>query len=845
MLGKRTKILTITLLTLLSTLSLRAIETKYTATIAPNDTYLFGCTPLTAAGEYSKTIQRIGGGDSIINLTLKKSQPAITVKYDATIGPNDTYLFGCTPLTAEGEYSKTLQRVGGGDSTVILTLKKSQPSVTVKYDATIGPNDTYLFGCTPLTAEGEYSKTLQRVGGGDSTVILTLKKSQPSVTVKYDAEIKADDNYLFGCDVYTFADPGPQTLKKTLQRVGGGDSIIIVNLTVTASGGADPIEVKYTATINSGETYLFGCTPLTDAGDYSNVLKRTNGSDSTIYLTLKVNQPDTAVAYTATINSGETYLFGCTPLTDAGKYSNVLKRVGGGDSTIYLTLKVNADTAVAYTAKIKQGQTYLFGCQQLTDAGPYTNTLTRALGGDSIIQLTLKVLMPTYCDTTIVTCDSLDWIHTTLKVSGDYVDTIPNVAGGDSIVTLHLTINHSYDTIVPAVKACDSYNWVDAAYSFDTLITKTGTYVHTFVLSTGCDSVVTLPVTINHSYDTIVPAITECDSLRWTDVAFSFDTLITKSGTYVHTFVLPTGCDSVVTLPVTINYSAASEETPITECNSYYWKNADTTITKTGIYTHVFKTVSQCDSVVTLNATIYYSDTTVKPTPTEPVCNRYYWAEADTMITKSGTYTHVFQNQHGCDSVVNFTVTITIPYVDTLEVRAYYGYRIIMINRNQIENLDGWHLDSLQNDHPEYVKWHQIDLNGNDTKVGEGYYYTLANGEPLPTGYKYYAIVEIPAVPGKSCGALGRTETITIGVTAAAPALVPSLARPGEDIQVINLNPEVETTIRVYSTDGILQKVLTSIGETHCTIKASDAIGFYLVEIVGDDMKSTLRYMVK
>ena len=615
--------------------------------------------------------------------------------------------------------------------------------------------------------------------------------------------------------------------------------LTITLLTLLSSLSLHAIETKYTATINPGETYLFGCTSYNTAATPSQTLTAFGGGDSIVHLTLKLLYPEVKVGYAATINDGETYLLGCKTYTAAGEYKDTLTSAAGGDSIVVLTLKViPTEINVGYTTSIKEGQIYLFGCDTLTKAGTYKDTLITDAGGDSIVALTLNVLATTKLDTTIVTCDSLEWIKGTLTTSGDYIDTIANVAGGDSIVTLHLTINYS-TTGKEIIKACDSYTWHGKDY------TATGSYIDTLVNTAGCDSIVTLDLTINHSYDTTLLAVTECDSLRWTDAAFGFDTLIVTSGTYVHTFVLATGCDSVVTLPVTINYSAKSEETPVEECNSYYWKNADTTITTSGTYTHVFKTVLGCDSVVTLQATIHYSDTTVKPTPTEPVCNSYYWSEADTTITKSGTYTHVFQNQYGCDSVVTFTVTINMPYVDTLEVRSYYGNRIIMINRNQIDSIPGWHLDSLHNDHPEYVKWHYIDLSGKDTELKPyGYYYTLASGEPLPAG-KYYAIVEIPAAPGVPCGAFGRTEIITIGAAAPAPALVPSLARPSQDIQVINLDPEVETTIRVFSTDGILQKVLTSKGHTDCTIKAADAIGFYLVEIVSDDMKSTLRYMVK
>ena len=74
---------------------------------------------------------------------------------------------------------------------------------------------------------------------------------------------------------------------------------------------------------------------------------------------------------------------------------------------------------------------------------------------------------------------------------------------------------------------------------------------------------------------------------------------------------------------------------------------------------------------------------------------------------------------------------------------------------------------------------------------------------------------------------------------------MPSYARPGEDIRIINLNPETETTIRIFSTEGVLQKTYTVRGEETFTIKAAYGQGFYLVELSGEDMKSTLRYIVK
>ena len=261
-----------------------------------------------------------------------------------------------------------------------------------------------------------------------------------------------------------------------------------------------------------------------------------------------------------------------------------------------------------------------------------------------------------------------------------------------------------------------------------------------------------------------------------------------------------------------------------------------------GIYTHVFKTVLTCDSVVTFDVTINNSKATTVDTVKR--CNQYRWEAIDSLIITTGTYTHVFKTTEGCDSVVTMPVEIAIPYEANLSLIHKFGDRLLMINRNEINAIDGWYLDSLGIEHPEYVVWYEIDPNGNEKKVGEGYYYSLASGEPLPAGYTYYAVITIPATDG-NCGTEGKTQQYTIPVSAGVPALVPSYARPGEDIRIINLNPEKETTIRIFSTEGVLQKTYTVRGEETFTIKAAYGQGFYLVELSGEDMKSTLRYIVK
>ena len=800
MLGKSKHIL-LTLLTLLSTVSFAAVNTQYNATVCGSGTYLFGCQQLTASGtDYTNTL-----GDSTVHLNLLFAPQKVT-SYDATMAPGQTYLFGCQLLTADATETNALQVPGCEcDSLVTLHLSVVAPPDTIKveYNAEILAGEKYLFGCRILDAEGTFADTLAGAGR-DSVVILHLSYATPTpdtVKVQYDTEIQVGETYLFGCKQFTFNESGPQTLRDTIPAINGGDSIIIVNLTVAGSGGgSDTVKVQYSAEIFEGETYLFGCRQLKQAGEYKDTLA-TAGGDSIVTLNLTVNPlPAVKVAYTAEILAGETYLFGCRQLKQAGEYQDTLTSATGGDSITILTLTINCPAAIhadAEAATICAGETYTWIGHEhlgpLSATGTYYDTAHYTTGCDSVwYQLTLTVLSVVAADVetaTICAGDTYTWIGHEhlgpLSATATYYDTAYYTAGCDSVwYQLQLTVQSAVaaDAETASICAGDSYTWIGHEHLGP--LTVADTYYDTAHFTTGCDSVwyqLTLTLRQPSVGDTTA---TECDLFIW------YGDSITTSGDYTHTLVNAVGCDSVLTLHATINESKATT-----------------------------------------------MDTVRK-------CTKFYWESADTLITTSGTYTHVSTTTTNCDSVVTVVVEIQTPYVTTLSLVSKFGDRLLMINRKEINAMSGWQLDSLDNDHPEYVTWYQIDLAGDTTKVGEGYYYTLDSGDPLPAGYSYFAVVNIPP-SGEECGAEGTTITYTIPAPAGEPALMPSLARPGEDIKVINLNPEAETTIRIFAADGTLQNVYTVSGDNVYIMKAGYSQGFYLVEISADNMKTTLRYIVK
>jgi hypothetical protein len=135
-----------------------------------------------------------------------------------------------------------------------------------------------------------------------------------------------------------------------------------------------------------------------------------------------------------------------------------------------------------------------------------------------------------------------------------------------------------------------------------TTYNTSGTYTHTLVgaNANGCDSTITLNLTINQPV-TGVDVITDCDSHTWIDG----NTYTSSNNTATFTIFggAANGCDSIVTLNLTINNSTTGSETA-TACDSYVWAADGNTYTSSGTYTATLTNAAGCDSTAVLNLTI-------------------------------------------------------------------------------------------------------------------------------------------------------------------------------------------------------------------------------------------------
>lgn len=185
------------------------------------------------------------------------------------------------------------------------------------------------------------------------------------------------------------------------------------------------------------------------------------------------------------------------------------------------------------------------------------------------------------------------------------------------------------------VTTCDSYTLNGQIY------TSSGVYNQLLMNSEGCDSIITINLTINSGTNYTIEA-SACGSYT-----LNYETY-TSSGIYLQTLSTSFGCDSILTLDLTIN---ESDITVLNKsiCSGEYYNFYGLDLNTEGMFIQSLTNQYGCDSTVILNLTIHNLDTTQL---TKVICNGDSYEFFDSSLTESGTYVKVVANQYGCDSII-------------------------------------------------------------------------------------------------------------------------------------------------------------------------------------------------
>lgn len=355
-------------------------------------------------------------------------------------------------------------------------------------------SDSYLE--VTLTGVGNFSFDYRKAftGGGTDRQLELLVNGTSVATTPVFGNIAGDDPTVGNLN-YDINNAGTVTIRiknvgtTTTNRQAVVDNIIWTAFTPTCDTYSTP-------TISACETYTSpsGLYTWTTSNIYNDTIPNAALCDSIITIDLTINQPE-AVSASASICTGQTYIFGTQTLndTDAGIHTEVFSNMNTCDSTVTLTLSVVTGYTESAAATICEGETYIFGLQNITsEAGnPFTESFTSIGGCDSTVTLTLTVNSRTYETIAVTECDSYTSPsgNYTWTVSNTYNDTIPNAMMCDSVITINLTINNSTSASISET-VCGSYDFLG------TILTSTGVYVETIQNTMMCDSVITLTLDV-------------------------------------------------------------------------------------------------------------------------------------------------------------------------------------------------------------------------------------------------------------------------------------------------------------------------------------------------------------
>lgn len=356
-------------------------------------------------------------------------------------------------------------------------------------------------------------------------------------------------------------------------------------------------------------------------------------------LTIKKNS-------TSTINASacESYLSPDNKTyTTSGTYKDTIPNVVGCDSiiTINLTIKKNTTSTISpascYTYTSPSGKVF-------SSSGTYTDTIPNGAGCDSIITVNLTIngttygsISPSACDSYLSPSGKYTW-----SASGSYLDTLPNSKGCDSVLNITLTI-HSSSSNITSVTACDSY----LSPSGKHIWSSSGVYLDTLKGFWGCDSILVITLTINNSTKDSI-GIIACNSYMGPSGKYTW----TTSGTYMDTITNAIGCDSVVTINLTVNYSTASSISA-TVCNLYTSPSGKMLI-MSGKYLDTIPNGVGCDSIISIDLTVNYSSfSSISPT----VCDMYT-SPSGKVFTSSASFIDTIPNGIGCDSLISVNLTV-------------------------------------------------------------------------------------------------------------------------------------------------------------------------------------------
>lgn len=660
-------------------------EITHMDTICDGDTVWWYGVPQTREGFYPVRHPNANGCDSIFNLNLTVLYN-IHRNYSDTICEdkllhNEPYLFGPNQQPLWGKWNSVTRHYEDSiywncDHThtfhlVVLPERRSVDTTEICEGDSVWfhrHDGSYMY----VYQSGNYYDTIPSPGTDDiyscDSIVCHHVKVNPTSRDSLVRHISDKDSIYFANRYLSKTGVYRDTLPTAY---GGCDSITVLNLYVDTTyyfsdsiricqphyfGPSDPRNTPYiwvghrTADKRPYEIY--------NSGIYWDSLLTVNTHVDSIYC-LKVDvYPVSFESRSILLCEGDSVRFGNRWISRKGIYKDTLVNAYGCDSIIQLTVNMLPSYHKAQTAHISDKEQYIWLLRDHTGAydrtlavgGNYHDTLQTREGCDSIVSLTLYVHPTYYIADSVSVCQSdLPYIwaghlgNKHLYSTGVYYDSLRTIAGYDSIHSLTLRVLPSYkQRLVFSTCAGDSIRYNNKVY------THPGVYYDTLHTADMCDSILVIDYQWRDKYLVEKTAQT-ADNIPYVWTEGTIRRVLTTAGVYYDTLQAVTGCDSIISLTLSVypTYHYVEQATVCAGDLPYEWHRRQ--LYDSGIYYDSLQTVQHYDSIYTFFLT-------VKDTTHTDVSVRLCYGERITIngitYSQAGTIVDTLFTYDGCDSIV-------------------------------------------------------------------------------------------------------------------------------------------------------------------------------------------------
>jgi hypothetical protein len=324
----------------------------------------------------------------------------------------------------------------------------------------------------------------------------------------------------------------------------------------------------------------------------------------------------------------------------------------------------------------------------------------------------------------------------------------------DKLARLTLTVTGSAETLFED-EICEGASYEGNGFVIEEV--KTGTYRRKLAGSNSCDSVATLNLTVlSKQYENVEVTICQGNYYEFNGVKYYTST--------IHSDTLPAanGCDSIVTLYLTVNPILVGETEEVFLCpdSAYYFSEKYPALTEAGIYKDTIQNAQGCDSVISVD---------IKNVPNMQTLIRAAICEGEVYnkgvfggLTKPGDYPSQQKTVYGCDSIVTLHLLVaTATAEQTYELKDSVSVENLPYVLNDEEILP------VGTEEGVYTR--TINLNcGEATLV-----ITVGNPQGINNTFvNSLAVMPNPAQVGEPIRILGTFDDATVEVTSATGALV-------------------------------------------------------------------------